>query len=172
MAKTKEQKQETVKNLEDQLSKMKSLVFIDYYGLKVNEINQLRRLLKQKACQYLVTKKTLLKLALKKMGLDKIDLDQISGGVGLVFGFESEVAPAKLVANFAKEHEQLKIQGGIFEKEFVKAEMVENLSKLPSKTELITQIMGTIKAPVNNFVHVLKGNLNNLVYVLSSIKNR
>jgi len=170
MAKTKEQKQQTIKDLKDQLSKMKSLVFIDYYGLKANEINELRRLLEKQECQYLVTKKTLLQLSLKEMGLDAINLDEIKGGVGVVFGFESEIAPAKLVANFAKEHGQLKIQGGIFEKEFINVEMVKSLSKLPSKTELLAQFVGTIKGPVNNFVHALKGNLKNFVYVLSGIK--
>ena len=170
MAKTKEQKQQTIKDLKDQLSKMKSLVFIDYYGLKANEINQLRRLLEKKECQYLVTKKTLLKLSLKEMGLDNINLDEIQGGVGLVFGFESEVAPAKLVANFAKEHGELKIQGGIFENEFVNVEMVKRLSKLPSKTELLAQFVNTIKGPVNNFVYALKSSLKNFVYLLSSIK--
>ncbi len=166
MAKTKEQKQQTIKDIKDQLSKMKSLVFIDYYGLKSNEINELRRLLEKQECQYLVTKKTLLKLSLKEMGLDNINLDEIKGGVGLVFGFESETAPAKLVANFAKEHGELKIQGGIFEKEFVNVEMVKRLSKLPSKAELLALFVGTIKGPVNNFVYALKGNLKNFVYVL------
>ncbi len=170
MAKTKEQKQQTIKDIKDQLSKMKSLVFIDYYGLKSNEINELRRLLEKQECQYLVTKKTLLKLSLKEMGLDNINLDEIKGGVGLVFGFESETAPAKLVANFAKEHGELKIQGGIFEKEFVNVEMVKRLSKLPSKAELLALFVGTIKGPVNNFVYALKGNLKNFVYVLSGIK--
>jgi len=169
MAKTKEQKQQTIKDLKTQLDKMKSLVFIDYYGLKANEINQLRRILEKKECQYLVTKKTLLKLTLKEMGLDSINLDEIQGGVGLIFGFESEVAPAKLVANFAKEHGKLKIQGGVFEKKFINVEMVKSLSRLPSKAELLAQVVGTIKGPVNSFVYALKGNLKNFVYLLSNI---
>ncbi len=169
MAKTKEQKQQEVKALKYQLTKMKSLVFIDYYGLKANEVNQLRRLLEQKECQYLVAKKTLLKLSLKEMGLDNINLDEIEGGIGLAFGFESETAPAKLVVNFAKEHGELKIQGGIFEKEFIGVEMVKSLSRLPSKAELLGQFVGTIKGPVNNFVYTLKGNLKNFVYLLSNI---
>jgi len=170
MAKTKEQKQEDLKGLKDQLTKMKSLVFIDYYGLKANEINELRRLLEKEECQYLVAKKTLLNLSLKEMGLDSINLDEIKGGVGLAFGFDSETAPAKLVASFAKEHGELKIQGGIFEKEFINVEMVKSLSRLPSKAELLAQLVGTIKGPVNNFVYTLKGNIKNFVYVLSSIK--
>ncbi len=170
MAKTKEQKQELIKNIEEGLSKMKSLIFIDYYGLKVKEINQLRSLLKQKACQYLVAKKTLLGIVLKKLGMENINLDEIEGGVGLVFGFDSETEPAKLVVKFAKEHEQLKIRGGIVEKGFIDSEMVKVVAKLPSKQELIGQVIGTMKGPINSFVYVLKGNLKSLVYILSSIK--
>lgn len=170
MAKTKGQKQEVIKNLEEQLSKMKSLIFIDYYGLKVKEMDKLRDLLKQKSCQYLVTKKTLLNIVLKKLGLENIDLDKISGGVGLVFGFESDTEPAKMVIKFAKEHGQLKIQGGIVERNFINSETVETLAKLPGKQELIARVVGTMKGPINGFVYALKGNLKNLVYVLSSIK--
>jgi len=170
MAKTKEQKQELVKSIEEGLSRMRSAVFLDYYGLKVKEIDQLRRLLKEKACQYMVVKKTLLSIVLKKLNLN-IDQDEIKGGVGLVFGFESETEPAKLVVKFAKDHEQLKIQGGIMEKGFINAEMVEALANLPSKQELLSQLAGTIKGPINGFVYALKANLKNLVYILSSIKN-
>jgi large subunit ribosomal protein L10 len=172
MAKTKEQKKEIVQNLEEQLSRMKSLVFVDYYGLKVNEIQKLRKMLKQQSCQYLVTKKTLLNIALKNMGLDKIDLDKITGGVGLVFGFESDILPAKMVVNFIKEHEALKIQGGIFEKNFISVEKVDQLAKLPTKPEILGQLLRGLKGPINNFVYALKGNLKNLVYVLSAIKNK
>jgi large subunit ribosomal protein L10 len=180
MAKTKEQKKEMVKNIEEQLGQMKSLVFVDYYGLKVNEIQELRKMLKKESCQYLVTKKTLLNIALKNIGLDKIDLDKIAGGVGLVFsarggsalGGGSDILPAKMVVSFAKEHGALKIQGGIFERDFIPVEKVEQLAKLPTKPEIIGQLLRGLKGPINNFVYTLKGNLKNLVYVLSAIKDR
>lgn len=170
MAKTREQKQKSIKGIEECLSKMKSLVFIDYYELKVKEINQLRSLLKGKSCQYLVAKKTLLAIVLKKLGLD-INLDGIKGGVGLVFGFDSEVEPAKMVIKFAKEHEQLKIRGGLMGKGFIKAEIVETLAQLPGKQELIGQLAGTMRGPINGFVYVLKANLKSLLHILSSIKS-
>ncbi len=170
MAKTREQKQEIIKDLEDKLKKIKSLVFVDYYGLKVKEINELRRLLREKSCQYLVAKKNLLRLALKKTELKDIDLNKIEGGIGLVFSFEKEIEPAKSAVNFAKDHKQLKVQGGIFEQKFIEAEMVKNLAALPTKQELMAQIVGTIKGPLSNLVYVLKGNLRGLVMALSGIK--
>ncbi len=170
MPKTRQQKEEAIKNLKEELAKMKSLVFVDYYGLKVKDINELRKLLKDKACKYLVAKKNLLKLALKKTGLKTIDLDKITGGVGLVFGFEDDLSPAKLVAAFAKKHQQLSIQGGILEQEFIEVDRVKALARLPSRDQLVAQVVGTIKAPLTNLVYVLKGNLKNLVYILSAIK--
>lgn len=171
MAKTKEQKKEMLNNIEELLSKMRTLVFIDYYGLKVKEIEQLRKILKQKQCCYLVVKKTLLNLVFKKLGLsEKIDLDKIQGGIGLVFGFESETEPAKLVVNFAKKHGRLKIQGGILENSFITPQMIESLSKLPPKEALISQIVSAMKMPINNLIYVLKGNLKKMVYLLSIIK--
>jgi len=172
MAKTKEQKKEMITNLEEKIKKMKSLVFIDYYGLKVKEVDQLRSLLKKKNCSYLVAKKTLLEIVLKKAGLDKIDLKKVQGGVGLVFGFDSEIEPAKLVVGFNKEHDKLKIQGGIFENNLIDAFQVTSLSKLPTKQELFGQLAGVMKGPINNFVYALKGNLKNIVYVLNAIKNK
>jgi len=169
MAKTKEQKKKMITNLEEKIKKMKSLVFIDYYGLKVKE---LRSLLKKKNCSYLVAKKTLLDIVLKKAGLDEIDLKKIQGGIGMVFGFDSEIEPAKLVVGFTKEHDKLKIQGGIFENNLIDAFQIISLSKLPTKQELFGQLVRVIKGPINNFVYALKGNLKNMVYVLNAIKDK
>lgn len=170
MAKTKEQKKEIIKQLEQELKQAKSLVFVDYYGLNVSAINELRKLLKQKACKYLVAKKTLLKIALNNAGLKNIDLDAIKGGVGLVFGYDDEIEPARSAAVFAKAHKQLSIQGGIFNSEFIQAEKVKVLARLPGREKLIVQVIRTIKSPLDNLVYVLQGNLKNLVYVLSNIK--
>ena len=71
--------------------------------------------------------------------------------------------------DFIKKHKQLSIQGGIFDSEFIEAEKVKTLARLPSIQELRAQIVGTIKAPINNFVYVLKENIRGLVYILSSL---
>lgn len=170
MSKTKEQKQEIINQLQTELKKAKSLIFVDYYGLPVSSIDELRKLLKQKSGRYLVAKKTLLKLALDNIGLKDIDLNKLTGGLGLVLSLEEETTLAKLVVDFTKTHKPLTIQGGIFKSEFVEVETIETLAKLPSREELLAQLVGTIKAPLSNLVYVLSGNFRNLVYVLSAIK--
>jgi large subunit ribosomal protein L10 len=170
MAKTREQKKIAIEKLENSLKGIKSLVFVDYYGLKVKEINELRKLLKSKSAGYLVAKKNLLKIALKRQGLENINLDKLSGGVGLVIGTKEEIEPMKAAMEFAKSHEKMRIQGGIFEKEYIDDKTVRDLAKLPSKNELRTQLVSLIGGSLRNFVYVLNGNLNGLVRVLASIK--
>lgn len=172
MAKTKEQKKEMIEGLKKDLSEMKSLVIIDYYGLKVNETQELRKILKKNNCRYLVAKKTLLDIALKEVGFNNIDLSDIKGGIGLVFGLDSDILPAKMTVDFAKDHKELEIQGGIFEKNLISEDKVKTLASLPTKPEIISQLLRTIKGPISGFVYSLKGNLNNLVYVLSAIKEK
>ena len=181
MAKTRQQKEEIIKKIAELLKTMKSLVFIDYYGLKVKEINNLKKILKEKNSQYLVTKKTLLKLALKNAGIENINLDALAGGIGLVWSPMDEVEPARLIVKFKKEHEKMKIQGGIFsarggsalggDLEFIGSDKIEFLAKLPSKEQLIGQVVGLLKAPLSGLVYTLQGNLNKLVYILSQIKH-
>ncbi len=170
MAKTREQKKIAIEKLENGLKEIKSLVFVDYYGLKVKEINELRKLLKSKSANYLVAKKSLLKIALDKQGFKNISLDKISGGVGLIIGAKEEMESIKVAMEFSKNHEKMRIQGGIFENEYVDDKTIKVLAKLPGKNELRSMLVGLISSPLKNFMYVLSGNLRGLVYVLSGIK--
>lgn len=170
MAKTKEQKKEIVKQFTSELEKAKSLVFVDYYGLNVGDINDFRNVLKQGGCKYMVAKKTLLKRSFDNAGFKGIDLDAMDGGLGVIFGYDDEMAPAKIVFQFIKKHKQMKIQGGIFNVEFIDANTVKTLASLPSEQELLAQVIGVMMAPISNFVSVLNGNIRGLVQILSAIK--
>lgn len=170
MPKTKQQKQETVKILTDHLKKAKGAVFADYTGLKVNEMQELRSKLKETDSNYAAARKTLLKLALKDSGLEDVDVDAMSGAVSVATSPEDEVTPAKVIADFAKEHEALKIHGGLLENKFINIDKVQDLAKLPTKPELLGKVVATINAPVSGFVNVLAGNLRGLVQALNAIR--
>jgi len=172
MAVSRQKKETSLKNLEESLAKMKSLVLIDYYGLKVKEINDLRKNLKAAGCQYVVTKKTLLRKALEKIGLNVIDLKKIIGGIGLVLGLEDEISPVKTVVTFSKDHDKMKIQGGIFNQTFIDLTQLKQLAALPSREQLLTQVVWTIKAPIQNLVGVMNGNLRKLVYAFQAIADK
>ncbi len=169
MAKSKEQKKKELEKLEEALKNAKALVLINYYGLKVKEVSQLRKTTKAMAGKYLVTKKTLLRLALNKLGLDDKFIEKISGGVGLVFGYQDEIAPAKLVFKFSQEHEKMKVSGGILDKKFITPEEVIALAKLPTREQLLTKFVWIIKGPLNGLVNVCQGNLRNLIYALNTL---
>ena len=172
MPKTKEQKKKIIEDLTDKLKKFKSLVFVDFKGLTVKDASDIKKLCKKQNVDYVVVKKTLIKLALAKAGIKDIDVKQLAGNIALVIGFEDEVAPAKIVGKFARDHESLKMLGGIMESKFIDLNQVVALSKIPSKVELLAKLVGSINAPVSGFVNVLVGNLRGLVQVLNSIKEQ
>jgi len=171
MPKTKDQKKQIVDDLADKLSKQKSLVFADYKGLTVFEAQEIRKLAKEQNAEYIVAKKTLIQLALDKAGIKDVDVKAMEGNVALVIGFEDEVAPAKITAEYAKDHESLKLIGGVMENQYIDLAKVEALSKIPSKPELFAKLVGSINSPVSGFVNVLAGNLRGLVGVLNAIKD-
>ena len=171
MAKTKAQKVVIFNDLKEKLDQSKSVVFTSFNSLTVSDNNDLRQKLREQDSEYLVVKKTLLHLALDKIGLKDIDIKQFKGKIAAVFGYADEVAPARVVADFQKEHkETLDFVGGILERKLISAEEVEKLSKLPGKNELYAKLVGSINAPVSGFVNVLAGNLRGLVNVLKAVQ--
>jgi len=170
MAKTRQQKEKTLSDLVDKIKKSKSMVFVNFEKLKVKEAEGLRKDFRQENVEYLVAKKTLLKLAFKEAGLSDIDPKSFDKSVGTAFGLTDEVAPARVAVNFAKQHEALFAFGGILEGKFVNRDKILELAMLPSRDELLAKVVGSIKAPVSGFVNVLAGNLRGLVYVLNAIK--
>ncbi len=172
MAKSRKQKELTLGDLTEQLGKAKSVVFADMKGLTVKDATAFRNKARKENVGVLVAKKTLMRLAFKEAGYDGVDPSALQGSLVLVTGFDDEVAPAKLAAEFAKDHEALKIVAGVLERKLVDAASITALSKLPSKQELIAKLVGSINAPLSGFVNVLAGNLRGLVNVMNAIKDQ
>lgn len=170
MAKTRQQKQQDLQSYIEKVGKAKGLVFANFDGLKVKEIEALRQKCREAGIDYLVAKKTLMKLAFKEAGIKDVDPKTFAKGVASVFGYEDEVAPAKIIGEFAKTHEALSPIGGILENNFIDQSKVIELSRLPSKQELLAKVVGSIQAPVSGFVGVLSGTLRSLVCALNAIK--
>lgn len=170
MPKTRKQKEADLQALTDNLSQAKGVVFAGYHGLSVPEAEILRRQARKENIVFRVIKKTLLSRALSGAG-HALDVNQIgAGGLAAAFGLSDEVAPAKILAAFAKEHGALKIYGGILENKFIGAEAVLSLSKLPGKLELYGKLVGSLNAPITGLVNVLAGTMRGLVNVLNGIK--
>jgi len=169
MAQTKEQKQKSLKEIQENIDKQKSMVFVAYEGLKASDILELKRVLKEANCKFVVIKKTLLNLALKDKKIDFNSRD-LEGQLGLVFGFEDEVSAAKLSYQFSKKNDSLKLLAGFFEDKIIDKDEVIALAQIPSRSELLAKLVGGLTNPISGLASVLQGNIKGLVYTLSAIK--
>ncbi|MCP6717928.1 MAG: 50S ribosomal protein L10 [Patescibacteria group bacterium] len=171
MVKTKKEKKKELESLKEKIKKQKTMIFVDFSGLKVENMSKLRRTLKKSDSELKVAKKTLMKLALKEAGMEN-DISGLKGEIALVFGYEDEIVPAKLVYEFSRGNPSLKILGGFFENQFKSAEDFIVLAQLSSRQELLARLVGSISSPIAGFVRVLEANLKGLVCVLSAIKKQ
>lgn len=174
MPKSKIQKGEIYRNLSEKIKKSKSMVFAGFNALGVKDNEALRAKLRAENSEYYVAKKTLLNRALQDNKLD-INVRDFDGKVAAIFSYEDEVAPAKVLGNFRKDKDKegkIFFLGGILEGKLLSKQEVENLSALPSKTELYAQLVGSLNAPISGFVNALAGNLRNLVNVLKAIEEK
>lgn len=171
MAITKEKKQEVLQELIDKFGKSKSVVFADYRGLDVVGMSKLRSDLRENGSECKVAKKTLIELAAKESKIDGMTQEIIPGPVAATFSYEDELSGIKVLFNFAKSNENLKLLGGIIDGKVVTADEVNQLAKLPSKDELIAKFMGSIQAPTTNFVGLLSNVMGSLVRVVNAYKD-
>ena len=115
MAVTKERKGEQLKALIEKFGKSKSVVFANYRGLDVKSISDLRSALREGNAEMQVAKKTLIRLAAKDQGITDIDAEAMQGPVAATFSYEDEMSGIKVLFNFAKEKDKLKLLGGIID---------------------------------------------------------
>jgi len=171
MPKTKVQKQEILNQLKENLDKQQAIVFVDYKGLKVGEMGDLRKQLRETRSKLVVAKKTLLSKVLKEKGIDT-DLKNMEGQMGAIFAYEDPVAPMKTAYTFGKQHTNLKILGGYFENEIQSAASITAIAMLPTREELLAKLVGTMAAPMSGFATVLQGNIKGLVIALKAMTEK
>jgi len=170
MPKSKLQKQEILRDLDQKIQKSKSIVFASFDALGVKDNEELRSKLRAEKGEYYVSKKTLLDLAFKNNKLSDLEVRNLPGKVATIFAYEDEISPAKVVFNFRKGREdKIEFVGGVLEGKFISKEEVQNLATIPSKQELYAKLVGSINAPVSGFVNVLAGNIRGLVTVLKAV---
>ena len=174
MAISRAAKEQAVDQLTGELGRIKLAVMTDYRGLTVREVEELRTTLRDQGITYRVAKNTLLRLATKNNpALSGIDPQSFTGPMALALGFDDEVAPARVIFQYAKQHEALEIVGAITgDGKVLSAAEVKALANLPTREQLIAQVVGTIAAPLTGFVGVMSGNLRSIVYVLNALQEQ
>ena len=174
MALTRKQKEEILTVVKEKLKDQKSIVFTDFAGLSVTKMSELKKELRESGAEYKVIKKNILAKAIEESDISGLDMKSFDGSTGVAFSYDDEVAPAKVISKFIKGGEvgQFKITGGVLENKSMTKEEIIALAKLPSKEQLLANLLAQMNAPVSGFVNVLAGNIKNLVYALNAIKEK
>lgn len=164
------QKESQIKEIQDRFGRMASAVFTDFRGLDVETITKLRSEFRKNEVEYKVVKNTLVKFAVKEEGYAKGLEEYLEGPTAIAWSYEDPVAPAKIVVDFAKDHNKLKIKCGVLEGEVLDEKGVEQLSKMPSKDEIRAQLLATFMAPASEFVRLVAAAPTNFLYLLNARK--
>ncbi|MBI3385325.1 50S ribosomal protein L10 [Candidatus Gottesmanbacteria bacterium] len=160
-----------VSDLADKLGKAKSFVLTDYRGLTHKQIEELKKSLQKAQAEFLVVKNTLLLRAMSNHQLPMTN-DQLTGPTGVLFSYADEIAPLKILAKSIKSLSLPKIKLGYFDKKELSLSEVNRLITLPSKDVLLTQLAAQMKSPLFGLHRALSWNMQKLVFVLSSIKQK
>lgn len=160
MAVTRKEKEATLASITKDLKGAKGVVFAEYRGLTVKQLDNVRKNLRKENVSYQVVKITLLKKALATLGISPDNL-KYTGPIAVAISSEEETAPARILKGMIKENPQIILDGGIFNNELIGADIVNKLAAVPSKQQSLTQL-----------VYVLSGNVRGLLYALNAIKEK
>lgn len=150
-----EAKKQLVEQIADQLKNSVSTVIVDYRGLTVEEVTELRKQLREAGVEYKVYKNTMLRRAAEQAGIEGLD-EFLTGPTAVATTTDDVVAPAKVIAGFAKDHETLEIKTGVMEGSVISAEEVKTVGSLPSHDGLVSMLLSVLQAPVRNFAYAVK----------------
>ncbi|MCL6587726.1 MAG: 50S ribosomal protein L10 [Anoxybacillus sp.] len=150
-----ELKKQVVAEIADKFRASKSTIIVDYRGLNVAEVTELRKQLREAGIEFKVYKNTLTRRALAEVGLEGLD-EVLTGPNAIAFSNEDVVAPAKILNDFAKKHDALEIKAGVIEGNVATLEEVKALANLPSREGLLSMLLSVLQAPIRNFALVTK----------------
>jgi large subunit ribosomal protein L10 len=150
-----ELKKQTVTEIADKLRESKSTIVVDYRGLTVGQVTELRKQLREAGIDFKVYKNTLTRRATEEVGLGELN-EYLTGPNAIAFGSDDVVAPAKIINEFAKKNEKLEIKAGVIEGNIVSLEDVKALAELPSREGLLSMLLSVLQAPIRNLALVTK----------------
>jgi len=162
-------KEGMVKEIVSKFKDHPNFIITSYMGSSVSDLEQLRKNLKKNSADYLVVKNSILKVVFEKMKLQD-ESSMIEGGMGIALSGDDIISTCKILVNFAKDHDKLKIKSAVADGEYLPVEKVKQLASLPTKEVLLAQVVGGIKWPITGFVHTLSGIIRKFVYAIDAIK--
>lgn len=166
-----EAKKLIVADIKEKLEKAQSVILVDYRGLTVAEVTELRNQFRKAGVEYAVLKNTMINLAVKEAGIEGMD-SFLNGPTAVAFGMTDAVAPAKVLVDFIKKTKKMEIKCGLVSGKVIDVAGVQALADLPPKEVLIAKLMGSLNSPISGFVGVLSATLRSLVYAIEGIRKQ
>ncbi len=155
MRKAIEVKSHVVAEIVEKLQNCSSAIVVDYKGLTVEEVTELRKKMRDAGVEYKVYKNTLVRKAAKEVGIEQFNDELLVGTNAIAFGHEDPVAPARIIKEFMDSHPKMELKMGVVEGEFYGREDIVAFANIPSREVLLAKLLGSLKAPVSNFAYLL-----------------
>ena len=169
MSKNLEIKKTVVAEIKEKFDRAQTVVLVDYRGLNVAEDTELRNQLRKAGVEYAVLKNTMINLAIEGKGIDEVKA-HLEGPTAVAFSMNDPASAAKIISEFAKKTKKTEVKAGLLGTEVLDVKGVQALADLPPKEVLIARIMGSLNAPITNFVGVLSATLRSLVYAIDAVR--
>jgi large subunit ribosomal protein L10 len=163
-----EVKQVVVQEIAEKFRNAQTAILVDYRGLNVEEVTELRAKSREAGVDYKVYKNSMMRFAAKETGFEGL-LDVLVGPTAIAFCDTDPVAPARIINDFAKKHKALEIKAGMVDGKVLDVQGVKELAELPPRDVLIARVLGGLNAPISGFVNVLNGNMRGLVIALNAV---
>ena len=150
-----ELKKPIVEEISASIKDAQSVVLVDHRGLTVEQDTELRKQLREAGITYKVYKNTMMNFAFKGTDFESLT-PYLKGPSAVAISTEDATAPARVLCKFAKTADALEVKGGVVEGVLYDAKGIENISKIPSREELLSKLLGSIQSPITNFARVMK----------------
>lgn len=150
-----EQKKQLVDEITDKFKSSTAVVVVDYRGLNVAEVTELRKQLREAGVEFKVYKNTMTRRAVEAAGMDGLN-SALTEPNAIAFSTEDVVAPARILNDFAKDHEALEIKAGVIEGNVATVDEIKALATLPSREGLLSMLLSVLQAPIRNFALAAK----------------
>ena len=168
---TKAFKEEKISQMKEKIEKAKVAIVTDYKGLSVEEITKLRREIQKEDGDYMVTKNTLAKIAIKGTEYEVLS-DALTGPIAIAFGFEDQVAPAKALAKFIKDTKKGEILAAAMDGKLLSAAEAKALASLPSKQEIYAKMLGCINSPASGIANSINAVMSSLTRAMAAVRDQ
>ncbi|MCX7908600.1 MAG: 50S ribosomal protein L10 [Ignavibacteria bacterium] len=169
---TKQRKAEQVQSLVEKFKKVNSYYFIDFTGMNVETTLQFRRELKKKQMELKVAKNTLLERALSEAGNLPGLKDGFRGPTGVIFGYGDPIEPARILKERIEKFQQPIFKGAVVEGIAYGADQLKTLAALPSKSDIIASILGSLDAPISGIIGSINAVIRDLAYLIEEVAKK